>query len=202
MTEKVCSGTAHDWKKVGSEQLLERVETTGRQSNMETFLFYSLAVVLVGFSVLTVTARNPVRSAVYLISALLSIAGLFFLMRAEFVGAVQVLVYVGGIMVLFLFVILLVNVERVEKERKASRQWKAGVVLGVVLTVELVYIILRRRMIIDTLPSSALIEGRSQNTESVGVLLYTEYLLPFEIVSVLLLVAMIGAVVMARKELR
>ena len=108
---------------------------------MEALLFYSLATVLIVFAILTVMARNPVRSAVCLISALLSVAGLFFLMRAEFVGAVQILVYVGGIMVLFLFVILLVNVEVAERERKTSRQWKTGVVLGVVLSIELVFLI-------------------------------------------------------------
>ena len=97
---------------------------------METFLFYSLAVILLVFAVMTVTARNPVRSAVYLISTLLAVAGLFFLLQAEFVGAAQVLVYVGGIMVLFLFVILLVNVEQAEKERTSSRQWKTGPSLG------------------------------------------------------------------------
>ena len=110
---------------------------------MEAVLFYSLATVLIVFAILTVMARNPVRSAVYLISALLSMAGLFFLLRAEFVGAVQILVYVGGIMVLFLFVILLVNVEVAERERKTTRQWKTGVVLGVVLTVELGFLIVR-----------------------------------------------------------
>ncbi len=169
---------------------------------METFLFYSLASTLIVFAVLTVMARNPVRSAVYLISALLSMAGLFFLMRAEFVGAVQILVYVGGIMVLFLFVILLVNVERAERERKTTRQWKTGVVLGIVLSAELMFLILRGARSLETTPARPLIEGRTQNTESMGFLLYSEYLLPFEIASVLLLVAMLGAVVLAKKELR
>lgn len=168
----------------------------------EAVLFYLLAATLVIFALLTVTGRNPVRSAVYLVSALLSMAALFFLMRAEFVGAVQILVYVGGIMVLFLFVILLVNVERAERERKTTRQWRAGIVLGIVLTAQLLYVILWGGDIFEATPARALIEGRTQNTESVGALLYTEYLLPFEIASVLLLVAMVGAVVLARKELR
>ncbi len=172
------------------------------KDSMETFLFYSLATILLVFAVMTVTARNPVRSAVYLISTLLSVAGLFFLLQAEFVGAAQVLVYVGGIMVLFLFVILLVNVERAEKERTSSRQWKTGLALGVVLVVELGYLLSRGSSIFGTTPARELIEGRSQNTESVGELLYTQYLLPFEIASVLLLVAIIGAVVLAKKNLQ
>ena len=172
------------------------------QALIEALLFYSLATVLVVFAILTVMARNPVRSAVYLISALLSMAGLFFLMGAEFVGAVQILVYVGGIMVLFLFVILLVNVEVAERERKTSRQWKTGVALGVVLTLEMTFLIIRGGQVFDATPARELIQGRTQNTELVGQALFTEYLLPFEIASVLLLVAMVGAVVLAKKDLR
>ena len=172
------------------------------QALIEALLFYSLAAVLVVFAILTVMARNPMRSAVYLISALLSMAGLFFLMRAEFVGAVQILVYVGGIMVLFLFVILLVNVEVAERERKTSRQWKTGVVLGVVLTLELTFLIVRGGRFFEATPARELIQGRTQNTELVGRALFTEYLLPFEIASVLLLVAMVGAVVLAKKSLK
>ena len=168
---------------------------------MEALLFYSLATVLIVFAILTVMARNPVRSAVYLISALLSVAGLFFLMRAEFVGAVQILVYVGGIMVLFLFVILLVNVEVAERERKTTRQWKTGVVLGVVLTIELAFLVVRGGQVFEATPVREVIGERTQNTELVGAALFTDYLLPFEIASVLLLVAMVGAVVLAKKDL-
>ena len=168
---------------------------------MEAFLFYSLATVLIVFAIFTVMARNPVRSAVYLISALLSVAGLFFLMRAEFVGAVQILVYVGGIMVLFLFVILLVNVEVAERERKTTRQWKTGVVLGVVLTIELAFLVVRGGQVFEAMPVREVIGERTQNTELVGAALFTDYLLPFEIASVLLLVAMVGAVVLAKKDL-
>ena len=168
---------------------------------MEALLFYSLAAVLIVFAIFTVMARNPVRSAVYLISALLSVAGLFFLMRAEFVGAVQILVYVGGIMVLFLFVILLVNVEVAERERKTTRQWKTGVVLGVVLTIELAFLGVRGGQVFEATPVREVIGERTQNTELVGAALFTDYLLPFEIASVLLLVAMVGAVVLAKKDL-
>ena len=162
-------------------------------------LFAALTIV---FSIMTVAARSPVRSAVYLISALLAVAGLFFLLQAEFVGAAQILVYVGGIMVLFLFVILLVNVERAEQERRSSRQWRTGVALGVVLSIELGFLVARGSSIFGPTAARQLIEGRSENTESVGELLYTSYLLPFEIASVLLLVAIVGAVVLAKKDLR
>ena len=170
---------------------------------MQVILFYILAGILLTFSILTVTARNPVRSAVYLISALLAVAGLFFLLEAEFVGAVQVLVYVGGIMVLFLFVIMLVSVREVVGQRKVSRQWKTGVALAVVLSAELLLFVLRGGDILSDIPSGegAALSSASLNTESVGAELYGTYVLPFEIVSVLLLVAMIGAVVLAKREI-
>lgn len=169
---------------------------------MESILFYILAGILVGFAILTVTAHNPVRSAVYLISALLATAGLFFLLEAEFLGAVQILVYVGGIMVLFLFVIILVNVREMEAQRRASRQWKTAVVLGVVLSCEFIIFVVRGADIFsaEAMNSSLVVETQTHNTESVGRLLYSTYLLPFEIASILLLVAMVGAVVLTMKE--
>ena len=165
----------------------------------EAILFYLLATILVVFAVLTILARNPVRSAVYLISALLAMAGLFFLMQAEFVGAVQILVYVGGIMVLFLFVLMLVSVRQMEQERRASRQWKTAIVLGSVLAIEFGYLLVKGAEVFNATEGTTLVEERTLNTEAVGRLLYTQYLLPFEIASILLLVAMVGAVVLARK---
>jgi len=170
---------------------------------MEATLFYILAAILVVFAILTVTAANPVRSAVYLISALLGMAGLFFLLEAEFVGAVQILVYVGGIMVLFLFVIMLVSVREVEGQRRANRQWKTALVLGIVLSFELVFFVVQGADVFrtDTIDQEFLVlESQTLNTETVGRLLYSTYLLPFEIASVLLLVAMIAAVVLTQKQ--
>ncbi len=171
---------------------------------MEATLFYILATLLVVFAILTVTAANPVRSAVYLISALLSMAGFFFLLEAEFVGAVQILVYVGGIMVLFLFVIMLVSVREMESQRRMSRQWKTAIVLGIVLSFELVFFVVQGAQVFsaDTIDQPFLnLESQTGNTETVGGLLYSTYLLPFEIASILLLVAMIAAVVLTQKRL-
>ena len=170
---------------------------------METYLFYTLALILVLFSILTVTARNPVRSALYLVSALLAIAGLFFLMEAEFVGAVQVLVYVGGIMVLFLFVIMLVSVDALERQPKANRQWRTGLILAVVLCIELSVFIFQGTGSLEKAMAGPgiIVNPKTLNTEAVGTVLYSTYLLPFEIASVLLLVAIVGAVVLAKKEI-
>ena len=170
---------------------------------MELYLFYTLAVILVTFAILTVTASNPVRSALYLISALISMAGLFFLMEAEFVGAVQILVYVGGIMVLFLFVIMLGSVREATSQAKTVRQWKTGAVLGVVLAALLCIFAVKGTQVFEkALAKPGVIEElQTRNTESVGILLYSTYLLPFEIASILLLVAIIGAVVLAKREI-
>ncbi len=171
---------------------------------MEATLFYILATLLVVFAILTVTAANPVRSAIYLISALLSMAGFFFLLEAEFVGAVQILVYVGGIMVLFLFVIMLVSVRDMESQRRMSRQWKTALVLGIVLSCELVFFVVQGAQVFsaDTIDQQFLnLESQTGNTETVGGLLYSTYLLPFEIASILLLVSMIAAVVLTQKRL-
>ena len=170
---------------------------------MEATLFYILAAMLVAFAILTVMAANPVRSAVSLISALLSMAGLFFLLEAEFVGAVQILVYVGGIMVLFLFVIMLVSVREMEGQRKVNRQWKTALVLGIVLSFEMVFLVVRGADVFRTQTGGEdwILEAQTLNTETVGGLLYGTYLLPFEIASVLLLVAMVAAVVLTQKQL-
>ena len=170
---------------------------------MDVFLFYILAFILVVFAILTVTAGNPVRSAVYLISALVAVAGLFVLLKAEFLGAVQILVYVGGIMVLFLFVIMLVSVREVKKQRKAGPQWKTALVLGVVLSAELIFLVVRGTAAFDTelAGQGLIVQAQTGNTEKVAEVLYSTYLLPFEIASVLLLVAIVGAVVLSKKEL-
>ncbi len=169
---------------------------------METFLFYAQAALVVVFAVMTVAAHNPVRSAVYLISALLGIAGLFLLMEAEFVAAVQVLVYVGGIMVLFLFVIMLVSVRETVRQAFLNRQWKTALVVGIVLAAQLLFLLVTGGRIFEVQADPSLIaQAPTMNTESVGTVLYTTYLLPFEIASVLLLVAIVGAVVLAKKNI-
>jgi len=170
---------------------------------MEAILFYMQAAIVVIFAALTVLARNPVRSAVYLISALIGIAGLFLLQEAEFVAAVQVLVYVGGIMVLFLFVIMLVNVREVLGQPKANRQAPTAIVIAIVLGAELLFFVTSgARFFQGKEPDPGVIARvQTMNTESVATVLYTTYLLPFEIASVLLLVAIVGAVVLSKKQI-
>ena len=170
---------------------------------METYLFYALALILVTFSILTVTARNPVRSAVYLVSALLAVAGFFFLMEAGVRGRRPGAGLRGRHHGAFSLVIMLVSIEALERQPKLSRQWRTGVVLAVVLCLELGLLIFRGTVSLEEgLAESGIIANtKTMNTEAVGTVLYSTYLLPFEIASVLLLVAIVGAVVLAKKEI-
>ncbi len=169
---------------------------------MNELFFYSFATVILVSALLCVTARNAVHSAIFLIGTLLGVAGLYLHLNAEFLAGVQVILYVGGIMVLFLFVIMLVNIDETLKDAIFSAQWKIGVVAVVLLGGELAWFISKG----VGLPDQAPIHVTSANTQlgnvqQVGDVLFQSYLLPFEIASVLLLVAMVGAVVMAKKRI-
>jgi len=160
--------------------------------------FYALAAVAVVSALLVVTRRNPVHSAIYLIITLLSVALLFLQLQAEFLAAVQIILYIGGIMVLFLFVIMLVRLDIATRQAPFNRQWLVAGVAALVLLVELIGVIYLGRGTAE-LPRAA--AGALQpNTEQIGRMLFQNYMLPFEIASLLLLVAMVGAVLMAKRR--
>jgi len=158
-------------------------------------LFYLLAAATVGAAVNVVRSRNAIHSAIWLVVSFLSIAGLYVLLEAEFVAAVQVLVYAGGIMVLFLFVIMLVNLRDAAEMRLALRPAISAVV-GVLAAGLMLYVFTRGHLGPAAGPST-LREGG--NLQAVGEAMFSDYLLPFEIASLLLLVAMIGAILLARQ---
>ena len=156
----------------------------------EAIAFYVVAAFILGFAVLVVTTKDTVHSVLFLV--------LDFL----FVAAIQVLVYAGGIVVLYLFVVMLVNLKRPpEAHQDPHRRSKLGLALAAAVLVELAVIVASgyARAATPTAPAAAL--PLTGNTEQVGWLLYTSYLIPFEIASMLLLVAMIGAIVLAKREL-
>lgn len=184
------------------------------------FWVFSIAAILAGL--LTVMARNAVHSALFLISSLVSIAALFILLGAEFIAGVQILVYVGGVMVLFLFVIMLVNVGAEEEGRAAifnrTPQVAAALVFLILLALALVVAIPRGYQALRSRDQTSVqqaaakrvaedealatgatgVSRLTRETERVGTRLYTWASLPFEIASVLLLVAIIGSVMLAR----
>jgi NADH-quinone oxidoreductase subunit J len=167
---------------------------------IDNVFFYLFALLTLGGALLTITRRNAVHSAISLIVSLLGVAGLYLLQHAEFLFAVQIVLYVGGIMVLFLFVIMLVNLDQAAKERQFGRQWPIALAAVVAVGVEIGYFFYRGQ---DTLglPEAVASTVTTGNTEMIADVLFHEYLLPFELASILLLVAVVGSVVMAKKRI-
>jgi NADH-quinone oxidoreductase subunit J len=172
-------------------------------SHFAALVFYALALIAVAGAAGVVGFRNPIHAALSLLATFLAVAGLFVLQHAEFIAAVQILIYAGGVMVLFLFVIMLVNVRTLPSEPQYLRRLvPVAIGLGVLLAV-LVGAGVWAATTAAPGNAAALIsvQGKAMgNTEAVGWSLYRDYLLPFEVVSIVLLVAMIGAIVMGRKE--
>ncbi len=171
----------------------------------EAIAFYTLAALILGFAVLVVSARNTVHSVLFLVLNFMFVAGLYVTLGAEFLAVIQVLVYAGGIVVLYLFVVMLVNLKRpAETHQDSNRQGRLGLILSGLVLAELAAIAMYGSMrspqaaSAASTPSTTAIGG---NVEQVGWMLYTDYLIPFELASILLLVAMIGAIVLAKREL-
>ncbi len=172
-------------------------------ANGPALLFYLFATLAVAAAVAVVTLRNPVYSAICLLVTFLSVAALFLLRHAEFVAIVQIFVYGGGIMVLFLFVIMLVNLHRLREVQLFGVQWPMAVAIGFLFVVLIGLLGLATSFgPTNPIPDQLVgVEGEALgNSQAVAWLLFREYFVPFEIASLFLLVAMIGAVVLARKE--
>jgi len=162
---------------------------------MVAALFFGFAALLVVTSLMVVLHKNPVTSALFLVLAFCSLAGIYLMLRAEFLGMVQIVVYAGAIMVLFLFVIMYLNLGRdVESGLPTQLRRGLGWVAGAALLGEAAALIGRRAVpgpVADT-------PVQAGNTQAIGQVLYTRYLFPFEITSLLLLVAMVGVIVIGK----
>ena len=168
----------------------------------EAIAFYVLSAFILGFAVLVVSTKDTVHSVLFLVLDFLFVAALYVLLEAPFLAVIQILVYAGGIVVLYLFVVMLVNLKRPpEAHQDAHRQTKLGFGLAAAVLAELGAIAAYgSRLPATAVPATAAMPVTG-NTEQVGWMLYTSYLIPFEIASMLLLVAMIGAIVLAKREL-
>jgi NADH-quinone oxidoreductase subunit J len=163
-------------------------------------VFLYLAAVIVVTSAMVVTLRNPIHSVLSLLIMFFHVAGLYVTLHAEFLFVVQIMVYAGAILVLYLFVVMLLNVKQ---EWRYHPQVPVGVLLAFVLLTEVVLLIMYRKTpevvaapeVMNTLPPGI------GNTEAIGQVLYTTYLFPFEVASLILLVAMIGAIILAKKDI-
>lgn len=171
--------------------------------SVELVLFYTFAFFAVSSAIFVIAGKNVVHSAVALAVTLLSVAGIFLTLRAEFLAGVQVIVYVGGILVLFVFVIMLISVERSIHERQFNRQWVIALITAVLLIGELGFVIWRGKdslIVAQAVQPTQSVLGLSGNTQLVGEVLYGQYLLPFEIASILLLVAIVGSVALSKRK--
>lgn len=162
---------------------------------MSDSLFFVFSALMLASAVVVIASRNPIHSAIGLIFSLFCMAGLFVLLEAFFLAAVQILVYAGAVMVLFLFVIMLLDLPA-----EARRRWRwAATTLGTVVAISFAAALIRA---VHELPATEARVAMQGTVENVGRTLFRDYLLPFEITSLLLLAAMIGVILLSKKELK
>ncbi|HEY5627448.1 MAG TPA: NADH-quinone oxidoreductase subunit J [Nitrospira sp.] len=165
---------------------------------MEQLFFFYFALVIAVTSMLVVALRNPVYSALSLLIMFFHVAGLYVTLHAEFLAAVQVIVYAGAILVLYLFVVMLLNLKQ---DDRYHQQWPVAGLIGATLLLEGIVLSLAKghRAAVPT-NTETTVEGLG-NTEALGDVLYSTYLFPFEVASLILLVAMIGAIILAKRDI-
>ena len=165
---------------------------------MKALIFYALSAVTLASAFLVVLLRRPLHNVLFMILTMIGLAGLFITLHAEFIAMVQLIVYAGAVMVLFLFVIMLLNLDQLQtREGPRALRWWAGALIAV--SVSGLILLGFKTLAPRQVPSLEQIAGMT-NTELVGRELFTNYLLPFEVASVLLLAAIIGAVILIRKQ--
>ena len=165
---------------------------------LQGLLFAMFAGTAVGCAIGMVFHRNPVHCALLLVAVLLSISGLFVLLNAPFIAALQVLVYAGAIMVLFLFVVMLLNIRGESPLLTTGSAKGFGILFAIIVFVELLWTVLSPSTELSA-PTSMLPRGFG-SPAAIGRVLYTVWLYPFEITSILLLIAVVGAVVLAKRK--
>ncbi len=168
---------------------------------LQAVLFYFFGAVAVASGVMVVSARNPVHSVLFLILAFFNVAGLFILIGAEFLAMILVIVYVGAVAVLFLFVVMMLDIDFVELRSGFVRYLPIGALVGLILVAELV-LIYGSWTLAPTATAAAVFSGAGavENTRALGAVLYTRYLFAFQVAGLILLVAMIGAIVLTLRQ--
>ena len=167
---------------------------------IQVFVFYLFATIVVASGVMTIGSRNPVHSVLWLILAFFNAAGLFLLVGAEFLAFLLIIVYVGAVAVLFLFVVMMLDVDFAALRAGIARYWPLGFGLAGILLAEIVLAVLAWNAGgIETAARAPAEAGGVSNIEAMGRLLYTRYLFIFEAAGIVLLVAMVGAIVLTRR---
>ena len=167
---------------------------------MTQLLFYVFALVLIAAALRVITARNPVHSALSLVLAFVASSGLWLLIETEFLAVVLVLVYVGAVMVLFLFVVMMLDINLVPLREGFIRYLPVGALVALLIVVQLAMVVGPGTFGLERVPAPAALPADYSNTEALGVLLYTVYVYPFEVAAVILLVAIVAAIALTMRR--
>jgi len=157
-------------------------------------LFYAFAAVLAGAALGVITSRNPVHSVLFLVLCFFNSAVLWLLIEAEFLAIVLVLVYVGAVMVLFLFVVMMLDINIETLREGFARNAPLGLLVALIMVIELYYVLWVRRLGLDVIAGTAPLPPGYSNTEAIGRVLYTDYVYPFQLAAVVLLIAIVAAI--------
>ncbi|MDE0460172.1 MAG: NADH-quinone oxidoreductase subunit J [Chromatiales bacterium] len=163
-------------------------------------VFYFLSAVLVGAAVMVITARNPVHAALFLVLAFFTSAGVWLLLEAEFLAIILVLVYVGAVMVLFLFVVMMLDINLAPLREGFIRYLPVGIAVAAIVVVELALVIGVSDFGFDSMPQPPAHPADYSNTREMGELLYTVYVYPFELAAAILLVAIVAAIALTMRR--
>ena len=163
------------------------------------FAYFAFAIVIL--SLLVITRKNPVHSVLWMLLLFFHIAALYLFLNSEFMAAIQAIVYAGGILVLFLFVIILVNIKEELRISRFISSWSAAFTFAIAL---FILITLSLKSFVQAPPGKYSIDliKQESHVKAIGKLLYTEFLYPFEVASLILLIAIVGAIVLAKRRLK
>jgi NADH-quinone oxidoreductase subunit J len=163
-------------------------------------LFYTFATVLVGAAIGVITSRNPVHSVLFLVLCFFNAAVLWLLIEAEFLAIVLVLVYVGAVMVLFLFVVMMLDINIETMREGFARYAPLGGLIALIVIVEFYYVLWVKRLGLDITGGVAPLPDGYSNTKAIGAVLYTDYVYPFQLAAVVLLIAIVAAIALTMRR--
>jgi NADH-quinone oxidoreductase subunit J len=167
---------------------------------LQAIAFYTFSTILIAAAFMVIAARNPVHSVLFLILAFFNAAALFVMLGAEFLAMILVVVYVGAVAVLFLFVVMMLDVDFSELRQGAQQYLLPGLVVGGLLALELIFVVAMRWGFASQAVMAAATPAGVSNTVALGHILYTDYVYYFEVAGLILLVAMIGAIVLTLRH--
>ncbi len=180
--------------------MVDGVLSTGGLSMTQQVVFYVFGAIMVLAGTMVISVRNPVHAALFLVLAFFASAAVWLLLEAEFLAIVLVLVYVGAVMVLFLFVVMMLDINMAPLREGFIRYLPIGILIAILVAVQLVLIVGSSYFGLDSFPAPELRPADYSNTEVLGSVLYTTYVYPFEIAAVILLVAIVAAIVLTMRR--